>query len=174
MPTGPQAVRSLLLPLAVVLLTPDLTVAQAPERPQLPRLQWMCPLREVSRAGWLAFSAPALGVRIPYPQAWAPRVTDAFEVLFVADGRVMLRARKVDTEGLDPLGWLRARVRSEAGRSCWVVALGVLVGDQCFDELVQTWTTFLATTGAILAIEEAAVDRDTYCTIVKGVEELDR
>ncbi len=161
--------------LLIVGTVPNLAAAQGPELPPAPRLRGICPLSDGPRQGWLTFTAPGLGVRISYPQNWVPREEGSQQVAFTAGDRVMLRTRIVDTGGLDPLGWLQARVRTEEGRRCRVVALESWIGHQCFDLTGQVWTTFLLTTNRVLAVEvPATLDRGVHCAILAGIDELTR
>ncbi len=162
--------------LMVVGATHGLAFAQGPDLPQVPRLQGICLLTDGPKPGWPTFTAAALGVRIPYPPNWSPRVENGGRRLsFKAGGQAMVLVRAIDTAGQSPTGWLQARLRTGERQRCRIVDIGGLMGQQCFNRTTRTWTTFVLTSNHVLAAEApAALARELYCGMLMGMEALAR
>ncbi len=166
----------LLIAVLTIAARPEPLPAQAPDSPPLPRLHGVCRLDDGPKPGWLTFTTPALGVAIPHPPSWSVREAErGRRVVFIDRNRTVLQALSVDTQGLSPEEWLRARTQVEKKRRCRTIEVGALVGQQCFDPDTRTSTTFLALSNRVLAVEASStLSRETLCGVLMGIESLVR
>ncbi len=159
--------------LVVVGATHGLAFSQGPDLPQVPRLQGICRLEDGPGPGWSTFRVPSLGLQMAHPFGWTPW-QEPGRVTFLAAGRIVIRISRIDTAGLDPMAWLRARLHVESAQQCRVVAIGPFVGHQCFNHAADVWTTYLLASNRVLAVEApATLSREVHCGVLAGLVDLE-